>query len=203
MRKRLWGDRRILLVALLLVVTLVYWPGLSGGFIFDDFPNFVDNGKTDMENLGWEELKQAALASDSSKLRRPLAMLSLSVQRYFTGLDPFPLKLVNLGIHLGNALLIYLLLKTLLERMADRREGRWHVVAPSTLALLVAAGWALAPINLTGVLFIIQRMESLAAFSRCWACWRTFMAGRAWRPGAELGWHGCGAGSSAAWSSGC
>ena len=164
MRKRLWGDQRILLVAMLLVVAVVYWPGLSGGYVFDDFPNFVDNTRTEMENLEWEELKQAALASDSSKFRRPLAMLSLSVQRYFTGLDPFPLKLVNLGIHLSNALLIYLLLKALLGRMTGRWGAGRHIVAPSTLALLVAAGWALAPINLTGVLFIIQRMESLAAF---------------------------------------
>ncbi|WP_435103700.1 tetratricopeptide repeat protein [Arhodomonas sp. AD133] len=153
----------LLLGLVLAAVALAYWPGMSGGFVFDDFPNLVNNKRTQIDELEWTQLKQAALASDSSIFRRPLAMLSLSLQRYFTGLDPFPMKAANLSLHLGNTLLVFLLLSGLL-RTASIRWGERHIVRPTTLALLVAAGWGLAPINLTGVLFVIQRMESLAAF---------------------------------------
>jgi hypothetical protein len=37
-RNRSWA-----LLALLLLVALVYWPGLGGGYVFDDFPNLIDN----------------------------------------------------------------------------------------------------------------------------------------------------------------
>jgi hypothetical protein len=32
-----------LLVFSLILVTAIYCPGLSGGWLFDDYPNFVDN----------------------------------------------------------------------------------------------------------------------------------------------------------------
>ena len=31
------------LLAALAITAAVYWPGLYGGFLFDDYPNIVDN----------------------------------------------------------------------------------------------------------------------------------------------------------------
>ncbi|OZB75515.1 MAG: hypothetical protein B7X37_01935 [Halothiobacillus sp. 14-55-98] len=38
------------------------------------------------------------------------------------------------------------------------------LITPNTLALLITAAWLLAPMQLTAVLYVIQRMESLASF---------------------------------------
>ncbi|MGO3669793.1 MAG: tetratricopeptide repeat protein [Vreelandella alkaliphila] len=149
-------------VLLALAALTVYWPGLSGGYVFDDFPNLVDNDQTVLADLSPGQLWQGAMASDSGPLKRPIAMLSLSVERYFFGLDPRPMKLVNLGIHIANALLLFLLARLILQR-TEQQWGRSFLLPAPMVALLVALAWALAPINLTGVLFVIQRMESLAA----------------------------------------
>lgn len=153
-----------------LLTAVIYWPGLSGGYVFDDFPNLVDNDRTVLPDLSPSALLQGALASDSGPLKRPIPMLMLSVERYLFGLDPWPMKLTNLIIHLLNTVLVFLLVRAVAGRYEMRNEvvsssgarPAGLVVSASTFALLVAAAWGLAPINLTGVLFVIQRMESLA-----------------------------------------
>lgn len=153
----------LLLSLLLAAVAWVYYPGLSGGYVLDDFPNLVDNRQTVIEDLSPAEILKGAMSSHSGPLHRPLPMATLSVERYLFGLDPLPMKVTNLVIHLLNALLVFLLLRAILIDRQANGEQR-HLVAPGTLALLVAGAWALAPINLTAVLYVIQRMESLATF---------------------------------------
>jgi hypothetical protein len=160
------GRRRQLLglAAILVLVTLVYRPGLSGGYLLDDFPNLVANDETAIGQLTPGGLLNAAFAGDSGPLSRPVSMLSFALERYFFGLDPRPMKLTNLAIHLVNTLLVFFLIRELLYRARMRYPERVQLlISPPVLALLVAAAWGLAPINLTPVLFIIQRMESLAS----------------------------------------
>jgi protein O-mannosyl-transferase len=154
----------VLLALVCLLVLLVYWPGLSGGYAFDDFPNIVHNDDIRIADLSFGEVLRAAFSSGSGPLSRPLAMAGFAVERHLFGLDPFPMKLTNVIIHVCNVVLVFLLLRALLGVLQQRRPGvaTW-VVSPQALALLVAAAWALAPVNLTSVLYVVQRMESLAA----------------------------------------
>lgn len=134
-----------------------YWPSLHGGFVFDDYPNIVDNLAVHMTALDWPALKRAALASPSDLLVRPMAMLTFGLDWYFgNGADPFRMKLENLCIHLLNGVLLF----SALRRIA-RAPNVMHT-RPDTLALCVTAAWLLAPINFTGVAYVVQRMESLA-----------------------------------------
>ncbi|WP_019570963.1 lipopolysaccharide assembly protein LapB [Thioalkalivibrio sp. ALE11] len=157
----------ILLVALLAAVALVYAPGSTGGYVFDDMPNIVDNTALEMDHLSWSELRAAAFSADSGRLNRPIAMGSFALERYFFGLDPFPMKITNVVIHLINTLLVFalalLVARRLEHRLTERRGHGLSLVVPLPMfALAVAAAWALAPINLTGVLYVVQRMEALA-----------------------------------------
>lgn len=70
------------------------------------------------------------------------------------------MKLTNLVIHLLNGLLLFLLLRRLPGLAAHGRPAATASGEP--LALLVTALWLLHPINLTSVLYVVQRMESLA-----------------------------------------
>src|SRR5215469_10833857 len=91
-----------LLIAALLLTAIVYWPGLSGAFVFDDYPNIVDNAGVQPSHANLSSLVSAALSSPSSEFSRPLASLSFAVNYLFTGLNPYWMKLTNLVIHLLN-----------------------------------------------------------------------------------------------------
>ncbi|MFA6231274.1 MAG: hypothetical protein WC617_14050 [Rhodanobacter sp.] len=167
-----------LLLAAFALTIAVYWPGLSGGFLFDDYPNIVDNHGVQPHDASISSLAGAALSSPSSEFKRPLSSLSFAANYLSTGLDPYWMKLTNLVIHLLNGLLIFLLTRALLCSMLVgahpvRESSTWIEDRSRTgcaptgsrtgiIAALVAAGWMLLPINLTGVLYVVQRMESMA-----------------------------------------
>lgn len=147
------------LLLLAAAVLAVYWPGLGGGFVFDDFPNIVDNTRLHVTTLAWPEWVAAAFSSDAGPASRSLAMLSFALQHYLTGLDPWAMKLGNVALHACNALLVLALARKLLALAAhpgvSSKRREW-------IARFVAAAWALHPINLMAVLLVVQRMESLS-----------------------------------------
>jgi len=158
------GIRRDLLglLAVLLVTAAIFWPGLSGSYLFDDFPNIVENPEVHVATSNWPDWLAAAKASPVADFPRPLAMLSFAANYYFTQLDPLPMKLTNLLVHLLNGLLLWAVLTALLQLWNARREValpdqtiRWTAVGIST-------AWLICPINLSPVLYVVQRMESLA-----------------------------------------
>lgn len=157
---RLFGPFGILIA--LLITAAIYHPGLSGGYLFDDYPNIVENSAVHVTSLDWPDWRAAALASPSADLRRPLAMLSYAANYYFTGLDPRPMKLSNLLIHLLNGFLLWAVLLKLLRLGARYGALALNDAAIRWTALGLSAAWLLCPINLSSVLYVVQRMESLA-----------------------------------------
>lgn len=143
---------------LVLVSSLLYWPGLKGGWLFDDYPNIVDNRDVHIERLAPDALRRAAMASPAADLPRPLAMLSFGLNHWATGLDPFWMKLTNLVLHQLNGLLLTLLAWLLLRRL---RPGQ-SMEADAACAFAIGLAWTLLPINLSPVLVAVQRMEVLA-----------------------------------------
>jgi len=139
------------------LMVAVYWPALSGGYLFDDYPNIVLNKALRVTNLQALAWLRAAFSSESGDLQRPLAMLTFAIQYYFTGLDPMPMKAFNLGVHVLNALLVYALGRRLLQDPRDAGPPRAH-----WLALFLAFVWASLPINFFPATYIVQRMESMA-----------------------------------------
>jgi hypothetical protein len=139
-------------------VVAVYFPGLGGGFVFDDYPNIVDNTALHVSSLRWQDWMAAMFSSPASALQRPLAMLSFAVNCYFTGLDPWPMKLTGLIVHVLNTALVLVLARRLLATTAPpEASSRQREFA----AYFIAAAWGLHPINLMAVLYVVQRMESL------------------------------------------
>lgn len=162
------------MLAAIVLCTAVYWPGLSGAFLFDDYPNIVDNHGLQISNGHVSSLVRAALSSPASEFKRPLASLSFAANYLAAGLAPFSWKATNLVIHLLNGWLVFLLTRALLRSVGAHpvRDQAPSEQSPSQapqgsrragiVAALIATSWMLLPINLTGVLYIVQRMESLA-----------------------------------------
>jgi protein O-mannosyl-transferase len=151
------------LVALLLITAAIYWPGLSGGFLFDDYPNIVDNNSVHPGDFALSTWVRAVLSSPSSDFKRPLASFSFAANYALAGLDPYWMKLTNLVIHLLNGSLLYILCLRLVRSTTDQHDSFSSWLSPAKLtAWAITAGWLLLPINVTAVLYVVQRMESLA-----------------------------------------
>jgi hypothetical protein len=157
------------LAVALCVTALIYWMGLTGGWLFDDYPNIVDNPGVQPQHFDVPSLVRAALSSPASDFKRPIASLSFALNYLFAGLDPYWMKLTNLLIHLINGSLVFLVARQLLIASARKTHDAYqsithdtHFRNSGTLAVLIAAAWMLLPINLTCVLYVVQRMESIA-----------------------------------------
>lgn len=172
--------------ALALVVVAVYWPGLQGGFVFDDFPNIVDNVAVHVDSLKLDAWMSAILSSPASMLRRPISMFTFAINSYFTGMDPVAMKATNIAIHVVNAWLIAGMLRALFELCAINGRAVAH---PRVLAWGIAAAWALHPINLMGVLYIVQRMESLSHLFVFGGLWLYFVGRLRQLRGQNGHWH--------------
>lgn len=177
------------LAAILLAIIAVYWPALHGGFIFDDYPIFVDNPVIHV--AGWHAGEwMRILAWSHANIQRPLAMLSYAAN-YAAGSGSWGFKATNLLIHLGNTCLVYVLASRLLttcwqpaEALADDHAHRRRL---AVWALGIAATWGLHPLQVSTVMYVVQRMEMLAfgfvllALLAYWRGRRQQIAGRrAW-----------------------
>ncbi|MFA5241342.1 MAG: pilus assembly protein PilF [Sulfuricella sp.] len=151
-----------LLFCIIAITVACYLPGLTGHFIFDDGINIRINPFLQIDNLGVSTLWQAASSGGTSPLSRPISMASFAVNYYFFGMNPYYFKAVNLAIHLVNGILVFILARLLLG-LYLRIRGEAADNAASWIGLAVAAIWLLHPFNLTGVLYVVQRMTSLAA----------------------------------------
>ena len=155
--------RGLCLVALMLfTAALAYLPGLTGGFAFDDYPNILHNSAITDGDMSLGSLAQVAWSGAAGPLKRPIAMLSFALNYHSTGHSPLAFKVVNLIIHLVNGLLV-LWLAGLILRARANILAKPHNNQLVACALAIGAIWVIHPINLTSVLYVVQRMNSLAA----------------------------------------
>lgn len=147
---------RFLLFGLLVLTTALYWPGLSGPYLLDDFWNLTPVEKWFAGSQSW---RQALLPNaDSIVFSRPVSMASFMFTLWLGGLGTFPVKLGNLLIHLACGLLGWWML-----RRALRMDARLSPHA-GMLALAGACIWLLHPLHVSTVLYAVQRMTQLSAF---------------------------------------
>ena len=149
------------LYAVLFLTTIAYWPGLSGGFLLDDYENLRPLDDLDRGVLSWSD---AIFTTNSGPLARPVAMLSFVGNMVFSGPDVWAFKYTNLMIHLLCGVLIF----WLSERLLISFRPVYSSTRLWLLASCVAALWLLAPLLVSTTLYLVQRMTQLAAlFSLC------------------------------------
>lgn len=131
-----------------LFVVSLYWNGLYGDFFFDDEVNILLPESIQMTELSLRSVYDALTSGIASPTGRPIAQMSFALNHYFSGFDPFTFKATNLVIHLAAGLLVYVVARRLL--------------ASGVYAGFAAMLWLLHPIQLTSVLYVVQRMTSLS-----------------------------------------
>jgi hypothetical protein len=151
---------------------LVYLPGLSGPFLFDDLPNFLHNRLVKMDRLEPLQVERALRSWGEATLPdRALARLTFALNHLASGgrFDAHDMKATNLAIHGVNVLLVGMLCHAWCRRLRRAPGGVveprdvQRMPEPMAVALLAAALWALHPIQLTPVLYVVQRMTGLSA----------------------------------------
>ncbi len=164
------GKRIFLLVVLLALSTLIYLPGIYGPFLFDDHTNILGNTFIKLESLDSRSIREAAFSLSAGPLDRPIAMASFALNYYFSEgfSSSAPYKLTNIVIHAINGLLIFWFVHLILQRrtqiVAKRNLPNDKIQkTPLFLAAAISLLWLVHPIQLTSVLYIVQRMTSLSA----------------------------------------
>ncbi len=151
-----------LLLAAFALTVVAYFPGLTGGFWFDDYGGLVYNEGLRVTRWTWADFLRGTWSyAQSGPLGRPVAMATFTLDYLVHGLSPYWAKLENLLIHLLNGGLIYLLTRRV-TRLLSAPAGADDRVA-ANFACFVAAWWLLTPMATTSVLYVVQRMTSLSA----------------------------------------
>ncbi|WP_133501204.1 hypothetical protein [Cognatilysobacter terrigena] len=158
------------IAALLVGMTVaIYWPGLHGGFLFDDIPNLVGATEWRMTEFTADQVRRVVGADMTGAFGRGLAMLTFGLNHLLTGDSLWWMKLTNVLIHALNGVLIWRLSRWMCQRL----DGRAGDMAP----LLIATAWLLHPLQVSTVLYTIQRME-LGAQCMVLACLLAYVRGR-------------------------
>jgi len=147
----------VFLLCLSFFIFAVYFVGKSGPFLADDYPNILDSQGIAIHGLTMSEFSSAWSGSTSGPFKRPIASISFALNYYFSDqkFDPISFKLTNIVIHTINSFLLFLLSCRLLEAAEPSYPAR-------KLAIISALIWALHPLQLTSVLYVVQRMNSMA-----------------------------------------
>ncbi|WLQ14628.1 tetratricopeptide repeat protein [Hahella aquimaris] len=142
---------------ILVVVSVVYWRGLSGPFIFDDYPNL-----SPMNNYGgitsFDNLLRFLFETQGSS-GRFISLLTFVVNDQAWPASAFDIKFTNLAFHLINSLLLILVVKQFMLLVYPGEKEEWLY----GVAVIIALIWALHPLNVSTVLYAIQRMAQLAS----------------------------------------
>ena len=184
------------LVAILLLAGASYWPGLAGGFLFDDFVNLDALGKRGPID-DWAAFWRYITSGTADPTGRPLALLSFLIDARDWPADPYPFLRTNLALHLLNGALLYLLLQRL-ERARDGEKFRTQAIS-----LLASGMWLLHPLFVSTTLYVVQREAMLpATFTLLglilYVDGRVRYVGSAGSDGAWRMWIGVGAGTALA-----
>lgn len=152
------------LLFFLLALLLVYAPSFSGVWIYDDEPNILSNANIHLEKISNASLKKAFFLQSqdpdaAERVKRPLAYLSFALNWYFGKDRVFGYHVVNFMIHFIATAFLYLFIKN--SMMLPVFGNRYHDLAHPA-AFLSAILWAVHPIQVTAVTYIVQRMASMA-----------------------------------------
>ncbi|MBT8108696.1 MAG: hypothetical protein KJP17_10695 [Gammaproteobacteria bacterium] len=144
-----------MVIAVVLVTVVGYWPSLDGPFVFDDVPNLQllgERGGVD----SYDAFLEFVASAESGPLGRPLSLASFVLNGDTWPTDPRPFRVTNLLIHIVNGLLIFVLARQLFATLHDRE-------AATRLALLCMALWMVHPLLVSTTAYVIQRMTQLAS----------------------------------------
>ena len=153
-----------LIVALLAAALFI--PGLHGDFILDDSVTILRNYVLYVNELHVDELIYAALSFHHGHGERALPMLSFAIDYWRMGaMDATAFKATNILIHVVTTFFLALFFRRLLLL------AKWTPQQAAWGALAIALIWAIHPLQVSSVLYIVQRMQTMATLFMVLSLW--------------------------------
>jgi hypothetical protein len=143
-------------LAVALVTALVFTPALQNGFVsWDDDRNFTDNPA--WRGLGWTQLRWMWTTFHMGHWI-PLTWMTLGLDYELWGMHPAGYHLVNVALHVVNAVLLYRLAVLLLPRFGVLTSDREIRMTAALGALL----FAVHPLRVESVVWVTERRDMLS-----------------------------------------
>lgn len=143
----IWTNQKAI-VALLLISTLcAFLPSLSNGSVNYDDQAFVFQNNM-VTQFSWTKLSELFTSSAGGNYI-PLTNLSLAINFYFSGEEPFSYHLVNLLLHLLNTFFVFRFIHLLSNKLK--------------VAALTAFFFGVHPMHVESVAWITERKDVLVA----------------------------------------
>ncbi len=145
---------RVLPWLLVVVGAAVFANGLRGPLIYDDAESVVGNPQVRVLWPPWAP-------ANTPTAGRPVPAFTLAVNYAIGGLDVTGYHVVNVAIHLANAVVLFALLSRVLRgpRLRDRFGD-----SAAAVAFACALLWMVHPLVTESVNYVTQRTESIMAF---------------------------------------
>jgi tetratricopeptide (TPR) repeat protein len=166
------ANRTFLHILLVSIVgLLIYSNTFHAQFVFDDEPNIVQNPAIKTFRYFLEPSAVMALDEISANFRyafitRIVGYFTFALNYHFHGLDVTGYHIVNLLVHLLNAILVYFLIRLIFHTpffLASRaRHPASPFLTPEFVALFSALIFISHPLQTQAVTYITQRFASLA-----------------------------------------
>ncbi len=160
MQSKITGKDILLILALMAAVIAVYSNTLNASWHLDDV-RITKFTELHLHSLTWKGISKA-LYSDSDhpdRLTRPVTNLSLALTYYFAGLNIKWYHIGNILIHCFATIFLYLFIYNSLKVVCKKRHNQNNL---QLIAWGAALLWAINPVQIQAVTYIIQRATSLA-----------------------------------------
>ncbi|MEV8520109.1 tetratricopeptide repeat protein [Dyella marensis] len=145
------------LSAALALTAIAYWPGLHGGFLFDDYINLPSLGaQGPIDN--WPAFWRYITSGTADPTGRPLTLLTFLLDARDWPASPYPFKCTSLALHMINGALLFCVLLRLGNFLHGEDKARVRRSAAVATAL-----WLLHPLLVSTTLYIVQREAMLPA----------------------------------------
>lgn len=135
------------------ITLLIYYLGLYGPFLLDDLQSITP---TQIKHFSWANLVSVSLQNETGPLGRPFSTFTLALNGLLFGNNAFYFKAVNLILHLLNAIAVGIFVYLIVSLLPKRRN-----LAIAT-ALLTTYVWLIHPLQVSTVLYVVQRMTQLS-----------------------------------------
>lgn len=156
----------IKVLIIVFIVAALFIPGVNGVFVLDDISNIVTNSVLYINDLNIDNLIYAALSFHDGNGERALPMLSFALDYWRAGgMEASAFKITNIMIHLITTIIIAGFIKKLLIL------AKWSEKDATWGALIIALIWAIHPLQVSAVLYIVQRMQTMATLFIILSLW--------------------------------
>lgn len=150
-------QKKLACAALFLLCCAPLLAGVNGPWLLDDYSNIVLEPALSPDHWSPVSFLEAVWSNDSGPTGRPVAMFTFALNAMLTGLSPFWFKLGNILLHAFAALAVMLFVRQMMLAFRDDDSSA------NTTAFATALLWGVHPIAATSTLYVVQRMNLLAA----------------------------------------